>query len=101
MQVELLDTSATLVRAMEEDEANEVRRVIRNFIRNCIKQYGFLLQAAPFVNKNMHMEYNFCVSLIREIDSGHGGGNDFNIADKVSHEDFTVEKSGEHVGVQL
>ena len=93
----LLDAAATLVRAMEEDEADEVRRVIRNFI----KQYGFLLQAAPFVNKNMHMEYNFCVSLIREIDSGHGGGNDFNIADKVSLEDFTVEKSGEHVDVPL
>ena len=89
----LIDAAATLVRAMDEDEADEVRRVIRNFI----KQYGFLLQAAPFINTNMHMEYNFCVSLIREIDSGRGGGNDFDIADKVALEDFTVEKSGEHI----
>lgn len=93
----LLDPAIETVRAMEEDEADEARRVIRNFI----KQYGFLLQTAPFVNPTMHMEYNFCVSLIREIDAGHGGGSDFDIADKVSLEDFTVEKSGEHVGEKL
>lgn len=93
----LLDPAVEQVRAMEEDEADEFRRTVRNFI----KQYGFLLQTAPFVNQTMHMEYNFCVSLIREIDAGHGGGNDFDIADKVSLEDFTVEKSGEHVGEKL
>jgi type I restriction enzyme R subunit len=93
----LLDPAVEAVRSMEEDEADEARRIIRNFI----KQYGFLLQTAPFVNPTMHMEYNFCASLIREIDAGHGGGNDFDIADKVSLEDFTVEKSGEHVGEKL
>ena len=93
----LLDPAVEQVRTMEEDEADEFRRTVRNFI----KQYGFLLQTAPFVNQTMHMEYNFCVSLIREIDAGHGGGNDFDIADKVSLEGFTVEKSGEHVGEKL
>ena len=93
----LLDVPARYVAAMDEDEADEARRIIRNFI----KQYAFLLQVANFEDRRMHMEYNFCISLIREIDSGHGGGNDFDIADKVRLEDFGVKKTGEYRNEQL
>ena len=43
----------------------------------------------------------FCTSLIRAIDAGHGGGLDFDLSDKVTIEDSRVEKSGEHKGKQL
>lgn len=82
---------------MEEDDADEARRVIRNFI----KQYTFLLQVMPFEDKAMHMDYNFCTSLIWAIDAGHGGGLDFDLTDKVTIEDFRVKKSGEHKTQQL
>ncbi|MFR9895843.1 DEAD/DEAH box helicase family protein [Corynebacterium striatum] len=88
----LIDTATRIVTAMEEEEADEARRVIRNFI----KQYTFLLQVMPFEDKAMHMDFNFCTSLIRTIDAGHGGGLDFDLSDKVSIEDFTVKKSGEY-----
>lgn len=93
----LIDAAARIVAAMEENDADEARRVIRNFI----KQYTFLLQVMPFQDKAMHMDYNFCTSLIRAIDAGHGGGLDFDLTDKVTIEDFKVEKSGEHKGKQL
>lgn len=88
----LIDTAARVVGDMEEEEADEARRVVRNFI----KQYTFLLQVMPFEDKAMHMDYNFCTSLIRAIDAGHGGGLDFDLSDKVTIEDFAVKKSGEH-----
>ncbi|QNQ91151.1 DEAD/DEAH box helicase [Corynebacterium poyangense] len=88
----LIDAAARIVASMEEEEADEARRVIRNFI----KQYTFLLQVMPFEDKSMHMDYNFCTSLIRAVDAGHGGGLDFDLSDKVTIEDFNVKKSGEH-----
>lgn len=88
----LIDAAARVVGDMEEEEADEARRVVRNFI----KQYTFLLQVMPFEDKAMHMDYNFCTSLIRAIDAGHGGGLDFDLSDKVTIEDFAVKKSGEH-----
>ncbi|MBG9320255.1 hypothetical protein I4J37_11145 [Corynebacterium belfantii] len=82
---------------MEEEDADEARRVVRNFI----KQYTFLLQVMPFEDKAMHMDYNFCTSLIRAIDAGHGGGVDFDLSDKITIEDFQVKKSGEHKNKNL
>ncbi len=93
----LIDAAARIVVAMEEDDADEARRVIRNFI----KQYTFLLQVMPFEDKAMHMDYNFCTSLIRVIDAGRGGGIDFDLTDKVTIEDFRVIKSDEHKGKRL
>lgn len=93
----LIDAAARIVADMEEEEADEARRVVRNFI----KQYTFLLQVMPFEDKSMHMDYNFCTSLIRAIDAGHGGGLDFDLTDKVTIEDFTVKKSQEHKNERL
>ena len=88
----LLDKSKRLVEAMDEERSEEARRIIRNFI----KQYGFLLQVAPFEDQCMHMDYNFCVSLIRELHPGNGGGANLSLAGKVRLEDFDVEKTGTH-----
>lgn len=92
----LIDVAVDAVGHEDENTADEIRRVIRNYIR----QYGFLLQAAPFVDKRMHMEYNFCVSLIRYIDAGHDTPN-FDISDKVALEEFDVEKGEEHTNEGL
>ena len=75
----LIDAAARIVAVMEEDDADEARRLIRNFIKQCT----FLLQVMPFEDKAVHMDYNFCASLIRAIDAGHGGGLDFDLTDKV------------------
>lgn len=88
----LIDIAARTVDAMEEQEADETRRVIRNFI----KQYTFLLQVMPFEDKTMHMDYNFCTSLIRVIDAGRNSGIDFDLSDKVAIEDFRVKKNKEY-----
>lgn len=88
----LLGTAATIVRDMEEEEADRARRIIRHFIR----QYAFLIMASPFSDEYMHMEYRFCQCLIREI-AKTGGEPGIDISDKVKFSDFRVDKSGEHV----
>lgn len=93
----LLARAASLVRAMDEDEADVTRRIVRHFCR----QYSFLIMASPFTDEYMHMEYRFCQYLIREISASHGGGEGLDISDKVEFTDFTVERSGEHVGKAL
>lgn len=93
----LLARAASEVKAMDEDEADVTRRIVRHFCR----QYSFLIMASPFRDEYMHMEYRFCQYLIREISASHGGGEGLDISDKVEFTDFTVEKSGEHVGQML
>lgn len=93
----LLARAASTVKAMDDDDAEITRRVIRHFCR----QYSFLIMASPFKDEYMHMEYRFCQYLIREISVTHGGGEGLDISDKVEFTDFTVEKSGEYVGKAL
>lgn len=90
----LVDAAADRVKGMSEGQADECRRTIRNFI----KQYGFLLQVAPFEDRSIHMEYNFCTSLIRMIDADGSHTPVIDLRDKVRLEEFSVKKSGEHVG---
>ena len=93
----ILARSASSVKAMDDDDAEVTRRIIRHFCR----QYSFLIMASPFKDEYMHMEYRFCQYLIREISVTHGGGEGLDISDKVEFTDFTVEKSGEHIGKAL
>ena len=93
----LLARAASSVKAMDDDDAEVTRRIIRHFCR----QYSFLIMASPFKDEYMHMEYRFCQYLIREISVTHGGGEGLDISDKVEFTDFTVEKSGEYVGKTL
>lgn len=93
----LLARAASKVKAMDEDQADVTRRVVRHFCR----QYSFLIMVSPFRNEYMHMEYRFCQYLIREISASYGGGQGIDISDKVEFTDFAVEKSGEYVGRRL
>lgn len=88
----LLDSSVRQITSLSEEEGDEARRTIRNFI----KQYSFLLQVAPFEDRAMHMDFNFCSSLIRAIDSGKNSGINFDLTDKVTIEEFKVTKNSEH-----
>lgn len=89
----LLGTAAATVKAMEEDEADKARRIIRHFIR----QYAFLIMATPFSDEYMHMEYRFSQCLIREIAKVGKHERGIDISDKVEFSDFQVNKTGEHV----
>ena len=92
----ILGSAKSLVLSMDEDEADRARRVIRHFVR----QYTFLSMSAPFTDTHMHMEYRFCQFLIRELSTG-GHGDGIDITDKVTLEDFDVQKRAEHKGEVL
>lgn len=89
----LLDEAASIVKNMGEDDADRARRIIRHFV----KQYAFLSMSAPFVEEHMHMEYRFCIFLLREITAKGSGGEGVDLSDKVTLEDFHVKKNKEHV----
>ncbi len=93
----MLNCAAASVKAMEEDEADLARRIIRHFI----KQYAFLIMASPFTDEYMHMEYRFCQCLIREIAKAGRHENGIDISDKVEFKDFKVKKSAEHKDEEL
>lgn len=93
----LLGEAKTVVDDMDENDADRARRIIRHFV----KQYAFLSMTAPFTDEHMHMEYRFCQYLIREISAGVGHGGGIDITDKVTLEDFGVEKTSEHKGERL
>lgn len=93
----LLGAAASVVEDMDENEADRARRIIRHFV----KQYAFLSMSSPFSDEHMHMKYRFCQYLIREIAAGGGDGGGIDITDKVSLEDFGVEKTSEHKGEKL
>lgn len=87
----ILTHEKSLAEELDEDEQDEFRRTLRNFLR----QYGFILQVTYLVNERMHEEYNLGTNLIRVLEQGHGA-IDFTIADKVSINGFEAEKTSEH-----
>lgn len=93
----LLGAATRRVQARPEEEADEARYVIRNFIR----QYTFLLMASPFEDAHMHKEYRFCSYLAHEIDSTRKSSEAVDLSDKVMLEDFTVELKDQHIGEEL
>lgn len=60
---------------------------IRGNIRKFLKAYQFLIQSTCFEDVEMHKVYNFLCYLSKEIDLS-GGGNDFDIADKITVSNF-------------
>lgn len=60
---------------------------IRSNIRKFLKAYQFLIQSTCFEDVEMHKVYNFLSYLSKEIDLS-GGGNDFDIADKITVSNF-------------
>ena len=86
----LLDKSLKIINTFGEVEKMEVKATIKRFIRF----YSFLIQATCFESVDLHKKYNFLTYLVKEIEVG-GGGNDFDIADKITASNFVQKKTGE------
>ncbi|WP_249660873.1 type I restriction endonuclease subunit R [Lysinibacillus fusiformis] len=87
----LLDKSRRAFEKKTHLERVEVRGTIARFL----KGYTFLIQATSYENVDLHKKYNFLAYLIKEINVG-GGGNDFDVADKITVSDFRQEKTSEN-----
>lgn len=86
----LLDKSVKVINTFNDLEKLEIKVTIKRFIRF----YSFLIQATGFESVDLHMKYNFLTYLVKEIEVG-GGGNDFDIADKITASNFVQKKTGE------
>ena len=86
----LLDESLQLINRHSGVEKAEIRTIIKRFLRF----YSFLIQATCFESIDLHKKYNFLLYLVKEIEVGCGG-NDFDIADKITASNFRQKKIGE------
>ena len=86
----LLDKALQLINRHTDLEKMEIRATIKRFLRF----YSFLIQATCFESIDLHKKYNFLSYLVKEIEVG-GGGNDFDIADKITASNFRQKKTGE------
>lgn len=86
----LLDKAVKVINKFSEIEKYEIKATIKRFIRF----YSFLIQVTCFENLSLHKKYNFLSYLVKEIELG-GGGNDFDIADKITASNFKQKKTGE------
>lgn len=86
----LLDKSLQIIKKFNQLEKMEIRATIKRFIRF----YSFLIQATCFESVDLHKKYNFLTYLVKEIEVGNGG-NDFDIADKITASNFKQKKTGE------
>ncbi|MEG2013016.1 MAG: DEAD/DEAH box helicase family protein [Anaerovoracaceae bacterium] len=84
---------ALLDRAVKETEKNlqDEQFAIRKTIRRFLKAYCFLIQATCYENVDLHKRYNFLSYLVKELD--FKGGNDFDIADKITVSDFEQKQT--------
>ena len=89
----LLDRSLQRICRRPAQEKLEIRGAVKRFLR----LYSFLIQATCFESVDLHQKYNFLTYLVKELEAG-GGGNDFDIADKITASNFRQEKTGEHAG---
>ena len=87
----LLDKSLQIIKRHPELERLEIRATIKRFLRF----YSFLIQATCFESVDLHKKYNFLSYLVKEIEVG-SGGNDFDIADKITASNFRQKKTGEN-----
>ena len=87
----LLDKSLQIINHHPELEKLEIRATIKRFLRF----YSFLIQATCFESVDLHKKYNFLSYLVKEIEVG-SGGNDFDIADKITASNFRQKKTGEN-----
>ncbi|MFS1516403.1 type I restriction endonuclease subunit R [Bacillus sp. SCS-151] len=80
----------------EFDKKAELKKVeVRGTIKQFLKGYTFLIQATAYENVTLHKKYNFLSYLIKEINVG-GGGNDFDVADKITVSSFRQVKTFEN-----
>ncbi|MDR2500020.1 MAG: hypothetical protein LBD37_02930 [Treponema sp.] len=86
----LLDKALRMVYKHPIEEQYEIKASIKGFLRF----YCFLIQAASFEDIDLHKKYNFLSSLVKEIEIT-SGGNNFDIADKITVTFQRPQKSGE------
>jgi type I restriction enzyme R subunit len=89
----LLDSALKKVEPRPHDECLAIRTTIRRFLR----LYRFIIQATSYENIELHKRYNYLAYLINEIDVS-GGGNDFDIADKIAVSEFEQRETGSFAG---
>lgn len=92
----LLDSALKLVIKRPEKEQMEIKITMRRFL----KGYCFLIQATAYENIEFHKRYNFMSYLIKELNPG-GGGNNFDIADKITVSEFRQKQMEEHTGEEI
>jgi type I restriction enzyme R subunit len=92
----LLDVALKKITKRTEKEQMEIKITIRRFL----KGYCFLIQATAYENVEFHKRYNYLSYLIKELNPG-GGGNNFDIADKITISDFRQKMMEEHKGEQI
>lgn len=89
----LLDAALRRIRKKDEKQQREIRITMRRFL----KGYCFLIQATSYENLELHKRYNYLSYLVKEIDPGNGGNN-FDIADKITVSHFRQKQESEHTG---
>lgn len=87
----LLDRALKNITRRPEKEQMEIKKDIKSFL----KGYCFLIQATAYENIELHKRYNFLTYLVKELNPGDGGNN-FDIADKITVSDFRQKKLEEH-----
>ena len=87
----LLDKALKNITRRSEKNQMEIKKDIKSFL----KGYCFLIQATAYENVELHKRYNFLSYLVKELNPG-GGGNNFDIADKITVSDFRQKKLEEH-----
>lgn len=92
----LLDVALKKITKRTEKEQMEIKITIRRFL----KGYCFLIQATAYENVEFHKRYNYLSYLIKELNPG-GGGNNFDIADKITISDFRQKMMEEHKGEEI
>ncbi len=92
----LLDAALQRIYGKPEKEQQEIRITLRRFL----KGYCFLIQATAYENLEFHKRYNYMSYLVKEIDIGNGGNN-FDIADKITVSEFRQQKTAENKGGEI
>lgn len=92
----LLDGALKKITKRPELQQMEIKITIRRFL----KGYCFLIQATAYENLEFHKRYNFLSYLIKELNPG-GGGNNFDIADKITVSDFRQKQMEKHQGEEI
>ena len=92
----LLDNALRIIQSKSDIEQQEIKITINRFLRG----YRFLIQATAYENIELHKRCNFLAYLVKEINPGTGGNN-FDIADKITVSDFRQKQTGEHSGEEI
>ena len=91
----LLDKAVREVGKKTTDGQFAVRGTIQSFLRS----YCFLIQATCYENIDLHKRYNYLLYLVKELTIS--GGNDFDVADKITVTDFEQRETGRYTTTEI